>query len=580
MSMLHIILLISGTAVVISLQVYLIWRAVRDHHRLKGLGKLAQNFRVIQDIYRAMAVNEGGKDQQFSNALYEVMRIVSSQHGAVFALDMETESMNLVVYYENRILTADHVAINLADYAFPEIDKKMVIVNRNDDDLRAIFKDHKLFLQSGEFITSPIIFQSRLIGLLVVGRNDTMNHYNGIDIERLETATMLLGDHLYNYLLYQQKDRYLEKITSMISLSHELNQSVNIDQTLNTIVREAARLADCTACSIRLLNEKTNKLVIKHTYGLKENYQKKKDLEIGEGVGGTVALTGDHIVIKDLRTDDRVEYTQYLEDEGLVSLLSVPIKSHAKVIGIISVYSRKRRTFGKNIVDLCCTFAESYAAVIEKAQLLQRIELSYINTMDTLIKSLEARDPYTRGHSDRVTNFTIEIGRLMKLSDAQISRLEYVAKLHDIGKLGVPDKILNKGGALTVPEFAEIKLHPARGIEILESFDFLKSTLDAIKHHHENFDGSGYPDNLAGEGIPIFSRIIAVADAYDAMTSDRPYRKGMPSKKALDEIRERSGIQFDPEVVDVFSRIITRSEEEIYDKLHIEPRTDNAEAVS
>jgi HAMP domain-containing protein len=177
----------------------------------------------------------------------------------------------------------------------------------------------------------------------------------------------------------------------------------------------------------------------------------------------------------------------------------------------------------------------------------------------TLAAALDARDPYTAGHSERVTEFSVVLGKLIRLPESELENLRKAALLHDIGKIGVRDDVLLKEGRLTDEEFAAIKLHPVLGESILkqiEPAEAMEAILPGVRSHHEQYDGSGYPDNLSGERIPLMGRIIAVADAYDAITSDRPYRKGMPVDKALRILEEGTGKQWDPVLTPLFIQYI------------------------
>lgn len=179
-----------------------------------------------------------------------------------------------------------------------------------------------------------------------------------------------------------------------------------------------------------------------------------------------------------------------------------------------------------------------------------KLNYSYKNTMSALSNAVDARDPYTSGHSERVATISLEIGKRLGLNEETLEKLEIAALFHDIGKLGIPDNILLKPGKLDEIEFGKIKEHPSIGVNILKNIDFLKDAIPIILHHHEKYSGNGYPDGIIGNDIPLEARIICVADTYDAITSDRPYRKGMSHEDAIVEITKFKGIQFDPEIVD------------------------------
>jgi HD-GYP domain-containing protein (c-di-GMP phosphodiesterase class II) len=189
-------------------------------------------------------------------------------------------------------------------------------------------------------------------------------------------------------------------------------------------------------------------------------------------------------------------------------------------------------------------------AELEKA--LDNLQKTYLATMKSLARVVEAKDRTTRGHLDRTQAYGIALARKIDPSLVETPTLGYGFFLHDIGKVGIPEHILCKAGALTPDEWEVMRTHPLLGAQIVEPIAFLRDAVELIRHHHERFDGRGYPDGLAGEEIPVEARIFSVADSFDAMTSDRPYRESIGIERALDEIRAGSGSQWDPDVVTVF----------------------------
>mgnify|MGYP005842406723 CR=1 FL=1 len=186
------------------------------------------------------------------------------------------------------------------------------------------------------------------------------------------------------------------------------------------------------------------------------------------------------------------------------------------------------------------------------------LRTAYIQTIRALAEAIDAKDAYTRGHSERVAVYASRLGRQMGLRTDLIERIYFAGLLHDVGKIGVPDAIITKPDRLTPEEYEEIKKHPEIGAKILEPVEFLHSIVPCVRHHHEWYDGcsAGYPDRLAGDQIPLPSRVIVVADTVEAMTSDRPYRKALSIEIVVDELRKYSGTQFDPVVVDAFLRLL------------------------
>lgn len=191
------------------------------------------------------------------------------------------------------------------------------------------------------------------------------------------------------------------------------------------------------------------------------------------------------------------------------------------------------------------------------SRLYEDLRETYMRTIKALAHAIDARDHYTYSHSDNVTRYAELIARQMNVDMSYIEDVKDACQLHDLGKIGVHDSVLSKAGALTQEEFNEIKLHSGKGAQILEPLKFLDNVIDIVKHHHERWDGKGYPDALKGEVIPLGARIMAVADSYDAMVSARPYRKvGLSQQEAIDEIKKNNGTQFDPVVVEAFLKIV------------------------
>lgn len=183
------------------------------------------------------------------------------------------------------------------------------------------------------------------------------------------------------------------------------------------------------------------------------------------------------------------------------------------------------------------------------------IESTYHDVIECLVAALEARDIYTSGHSDRVAGMSFELAKAMGIKGLELEELHIAAHLHDIGKLGVPDQILNKAGKLMPHEFEQIKLHPEIGYKILSKSEGLKAIARIVRHHHERWDGKGYPEGLKHDKIPLGARIIAVSDSIDAMTSERPYRSALPWEACVEEVVSNKGVQFDPVVVEAADKL-------------------------
>ncbi len=235
------------------------------------------------------------------------------------------------------------------------------------------------------------------------------------------------------------------------------------------------------------------------------------------------------------------------------SILSVPLFLQGEPVGVLNFGGDARQEpFSEEDRTLVVTLGRQVAVAVEKARLLGRWRRSVEESIRALAGAIEAKDHYTRGHSDRVTHYARLTAEAMGLTGDEVDLVVRAAILHDVGKIGVPEAVLNKPGRLTDEEFAAIQRHPGVGAEIVREIGAMAETLAVIRAHHERFDGRGYPDRVAGDQIPLAARILAVADTFDAMTSDRPYRPGLPPAVAFEEIARCAGSQFDPAVTRVF----------------------------
>jgi putative nucleotidyltransferase with HDIG domain len=244
---------------------------------------------------------------------------------------------------------------------------------------------------------------------------------------------------------------------------------------------------------------------------------------------------------------------------GLKTVLCVPLKHKGTVRGVIYVDSHNvTRGFSDGDRQLMEALADHAAIAIENARLVEENNEMFFSTIEALAEAIEKRDPYTGGHTRRVLEISLDIAGEMNLGPHEREILKLAALLHDIGKIGIDDQILRKQTTLTPEEFGLIKKHPEIGCEIVKHIRKLQDVIPGILMHHEKMDGTGYPLGHLRKQIPLTARIVAVADAYDAMVSDRPYRKGRSREAAVAELERVKDVQFDPEVVDAFRKVIAR----------------------
>ncbi len=241
--------------------------------------------------------------------------------------------------------------------------------------------------------------------------------------------------------------------------------------------------------------------------------------------------------------------------EGFSSILRVPLVVKGDVIGVLNAMSKRPSAFSFHDLNILETLADQISVAIDNARLFKDLEELFIGTVSALSGAIDAKSPWTAGHSERVTLCALKIGEAMGMDDEELKTLRLASLLHDIGKIGVAEGVLEKPERLTEDEIGCIRIHPVKSRDILSPIKQLKDVLDVVLHHHEHYDGSGYPGSIGGEEIPIMARIIGVADTVDAMASDRPYRKGKTMEAIVEELKRCAGTQFDPHVVAAFLKI-------------------------
>jgi putative nucleotidyltransferase with HDIG domain len=317
------------------------------------------------------------------------------------------------------------------------------------------------------------------------------------------------------------------------------------------IVDAATERLEANKGSLMLVNYPGN-IGISVAKGLDREIVETAKVNVGEGVAGWVVEKGVPVLVKDISNDNVFQETKDREYSGK-SFISVPLISNNKILGVLNVTEKSAgRVFTEDDLDLLMTLGSQAAVTIENATLYESLQKNYFDTIKALNLTIEQKDPYTSGHSIRVTHYALITAREMGISPSELQILEYSALLHDIGKIGISERILEKAGRLTQEEYFLMQEHPVRSEMILRQVQFLEKVHIIVRQHHERFDGKGYPDGLKGEEINLLSRIISVADAFDAMTSRRRYREALTTGFAVSELQRKSGSQFDSHVVDAF----------------------------
>jgi len=305
-----------------------------------------------------------------------------------------------------------------------------------------------------------------------------------------------------------------------------------------------------------LFDESRKVLRIVASRGIPEDIVKSIELKPGQGVAGRAFETGERVFTADPSTDPKFHQVSGVEN-FTEPVLTIPLIIKNTPVGVLNLHPAQG-SFSLHEDDLrfMDVLAAQAAGTIETLKLYEHLEKFYVEMVETLARAVDSKDSYTHDHSDRARHRARQVSSAMGLPETDIKQIEYAALLHDVGKIGIADNILLKPAKLTTEEYEEMKKHPAIGYRILEPIKHLEPVAKMVLAHQEWYNGAGYPQGLKGEAIPLGARIVAVIDAWDAMTSDRVYRKALPRERAVAELRKYAGTQFDPGVVEVFLKIV------------------------
>ncbi|MBW2622457.1 MAG: HD domain-containing protein [Deltaproteobacteria bacterium] len=362
-----------------------------------------------------------------------------------------------------------------------------------------------------------------------------------------------------NKRLQQRIDQLLSIQQASETILSELDFSTISGTILNLFVKEIGyskgmlMLIDQDAQLLKLVDsvgasEEAKKIVGEYTVPLSRSE---------ENILAEVAVTGQPLIAEDtssaIRNPDNIIFRQVKPQ----SIILLPLKAQGKVIGVLAAEKSSDGSTWLNLdQEYLQGFANQMALAIENARMYTELRGAFLSTIQALATALEAKDTYTRGHSERVARYSVRLAERLGMNKTQVEQIRSMCLVHDIGKIGIGEGILNKKGRLEDEEFAHIREHPDIGQRIIKPLNLSDDEMAIIEHHHERLDGRGYPSGLTDNNIPIQVRITTICDAFDAMTSDRPYRQSRPLADAVKELMREAGAQFDPDLVNIFIDLI------------------------
>ncbi|MGB9789219.1 MAG: HD domain-containing phosphohydrolase [Thermotoga caldifontis] len=418
-------------------------------------------------------------------------------------------------------------------------------------------------------LSFPLISPKGVFGALVL-YSDKYGFFNREKIDQIRILSHLAAAALENARLFEELEKRFRRIQALHEIDRAISASTDLNLTLDVLLDRVIHQLNVDAVDVYMFNEHSLKFEYAAGKGFSVRYQPPISSETEVGLINRVALSRKPIIVKgnlceycEKFRDSPCERRDILCQEGFVFYAAVPLIAKGRMLGVLETFSRSSMEEDEDWLEFLQVLGNQAAIAIDNAKMFEalqnkNIELqrAYDETMVSWARVLDLRDRETEGHSERVAELTLKIAKRMGVKEEELKYMKWGALLHDIGKMAIPDRILLKPDKLTKEEWNIMKMHPVYAYQMLSRINYLRPALDIPYSHHERWDGTGYPRGLKEEEIPLSARIFAVVDVYDALTSDRPYRKAWSREKAIEYIKDQSGKQFDPKVVEVFLSLV------------------------
>jgi HD-GYP domain-containing protein (c-di-GMP phosphodiesterase class II) len=444
---------------------------------------------------------------------------------------------------------------------------------------RAMWREEKEIIDKLEAeLFIPLRTAGELLGMIILGPKLSEQPYSNQDNKILLTLSQQTAVAVNNAQLFSiaQKELVqkrktekrlqfqLKRLSALQNINIAITTNIDLQIPLFLLLEQVTEELEVDAADVLLLNEENEELMFVAGQGFKTDALRYTRLDIGQGIAGRAAETGEVIHINNLNDElTSLQESPLIKDENFITYFGVPLITKGKVKGILEIFHRSELHPTKDWMDFLNTLTSETAIAVDNAQMFQDLEKSNLDlavahetTIEGWARTLELRDRETEGHSQRVLDLTLRMSKKLGITDDEMKHIQRGTLLHDIGKMGVPDSILFKEGSLTKEEWGVMRKHPQFAYNMLSAIPFLEKAMDIPYFHHEKWDGSGYPRGLRGEEIPLSARIFAIVDVWDALRSDRPYRKAWSDEEALKEIKRGNGTHFDPVVVQAFMEVI------------------------
>lgn len=350
----------------------------------------------------------------------------------------------------------------------------------------------------------------------------------------------------------------IHSIRTLHDLSKAINSTLEINRVEEMLLQKTSLLMKSSKVLILLLDDRTKLLSIHNSLGFEPSELPIHQFEDIQPFDHCIVHKGSIITLAEVISQDNLQLLRKACPQ-LLDMFFAPLEIQGKAYGLLGILGSEKN-FSKIDLEIFCSVGSQAAVAMENAGLYEKLHITFLHTAEALAEAINSRDPYTGGHTRRVRSYSLQLAEALGLNVEEKNTLRLAAILHDVGKIGIDDAILRKVNQLTDEEKQKMNDHPRIGAMILGHVKEMKAIIPGVLHHHEWFGGDGYPDGLAGEQIPLQARIIAIADAFDALTTDRPYRQASTTIEALDVLARESGSHFDPKLLTIFRSLQTTAQ--------------------
>ncbi len=412
----------------------------------------------------------------------------------------------------------------------------------------------------------PMVVRNQVVGAVFVARHKSYPPFKGDEIAIIKEVVSHASLQVSNIRLFDdsldmavEMAKRVDVIITLDEINKAISSSLSNERVIETALEQIERVISYDLVGV--LTGGKEGLAVMAAHGNKitvPDLLKPGAIITLRGIVMDVYQRGESRYRADLQSSRRLPpFDRAMATAGIATLLAIPLLSKGVCTGVLLLGSIQPGRFAREETFVTEKIAAQLAVAMANAHLYEEMRALFFSTITSLANAIDAKSPWTKGHSERVMHLAARIASLLGLPEAVVEKVRLGGLLHDIGKIGIIEALLEKPAMLSEDEFPPLRLHPEKGVAILAPIEQLQEVLPAILHHHERYDGTGYPSGLAGEDIPLEARIITVADSFDAMVVDRPYRQKFSVSAALAEMERCAGSQFDPKLVELLIRIVT-----------------------